>query len=82
MMSVTDRIVVYILVNTQVGKEDEILAKIRGMDYVTEAYIVYGEFDIIAKLELPQLEMLDAVVSKIRGIEGVTKTSTLITASR
>ena len=81
-MSVTDRIVVYILVNTQVGKEDEILAKIRGMVYVTEAYIVYGEFDIIAKLELPQLEMLDAVVSKIRSIEGVTKTSTLITASR
>jgi len=82
LMSVTDHIVVYILVNTHVGKEDEILAKIRAMDYVTEAYIVYGEFDIIAKLELPQLEMLDSVVSQIRSIEGVTKTSTLITASR
>ncbi len=77
-----ERIVVYILVNTQVGKEDEILAKVRNMENVTEAYIVYGEFDIIAKIVLPQLELLDEMVSTIRKIEGVTKTSTLITANR
>ena len=77
-----ERIVVYILVNTQVGKEDEILHKIRNMENVAEAYIVYGEFDIIAKIILPQLELLDDMVSSIRKIEGVTKTSTLITANR
>lgn len=77
-----ERIVVYILVNTQVGKEDEILAKVRNMENVAEAYIVYGEFDIIAKIVLPQLELLDEMVSTIRKIEGVTKTSTLITANR
>lgn len=77
-----ERIVVYILVNTQVGKEDEILSKVRSMENVAEAYIVYGEFDIIAKIVLPQLELLDEIVSTIRKIEGVTKTSTLITANR
>ncbi|AKG38789.1 MAG: Lrp/AsnC ligand binding domain-containing protein [Infirmifilum sp.] len=78
----SEKITVYILVNTQVGKEDEVLKAIRSMEFVEEAYVVYGEFDIIAKLKLPALELLEQAVSNIRKMGGVTKTSTLITSSR
>ncbi|QOJ79479.1 Lrp/AsnC family transcriptional regulator [Infirmifilum lucidum] len=78
----SEKITVYILVNTQVGKEDEVLKSIRGMGFVEEAHIVYGEYDIIAKLSIPALELLDQTVTNIRKMPGVTKTSTLITSSR
>lgn len=78
----SEKITVYILVNTQVGKEDEVLKAVRSMEFVEEAYVVYGEYDIIAKLNLPALELLEKSVSSIRKMNGVTKTSTLITSSR
>jgi len=78
----SERIKVFVLVNTQVGKEDEVLKALRGLEYVEEAYIIYGEYDVIAKLEVPALELLDKVVTNIRSMPGVTRTSTLIAASR
>jgi len=78
----SEKITVYILVNTQVGREDEVLKAIRNMSFVEEAHIVYGEYDIIVKLNLPALELLDQAVTSIRKMDGVTKTSTLITSSR
>lgn len=81
-MTSVDRVVVFLLVNVQVGKEDEVLKAIRGMEFVDEAYIVYGEYDIIVKLSLPGLELLDKTITAIRKMSGVTKTSTLITSSR
>ncbi|MCC6039905.1 MAG: Lrp/AsnC ligand binding domain-containing protein [Thermofilum sp.] len=78
----SERIKVFVLVNTQVGKEDEVLKALRGLEYVEEAYIIYGEYDVIAKLEVPALELLDKVVTNIRNMPGVTRTSTLIASSR
>ncbi|AGT35515.1 MAG: Lrp/AsnC ligand binding domain-containing protein [Thermofilum sp.] len=77
-----DKITVFLLVNVGVGYEDEVLKTIRKMEFVEEAYIVYGEYDILVKITLPALELLDKVVSNIRKLSGVTRTSTLITSSR
>jgi len=77
-----DKIIVFLLVNVGVGYEDEVLKSVRKMEFVEEAYIVYGEYDILVKTSLPALELLDKVVSSIRKLSGVTRTSTLITSSR
>lgn len=71
-------IVAYLLIVAEVGKEYDIANRIRGMEGVTEARIVYGEFDIVARLEVPDLSVLDGIVTKMRGIPGIIKTSTLI----
>ncbi|MEM2227006.1 MAG: Lrp/AsnC ligand binding domain-containing protein [Candidatus Bathyarchaeia archaeon] len=68
----------YLLIVAEVGKEYDIANRIRGMEGVTEARIVYGEFDIVARLEVPDLSVLDGIVTKMRGIPGIIKTSTLI----
>uniref|UniRef100_A0A7C1P2E0 Lrp/AsnC family transcriptional regulator n=1 Tax=Thermofilum pendens TaxID=2269 RepID=A0A7C1P2E0_THEPE len=78
----SEGIKVFVLVNTQVGREDEVLRALRGLEYVREAYIIYGEYDVIAKLEVPALELLDKVITSIRNMPGVTRTSTLIASSR
>ncbi|MEM3439624.1 MAG: Lrp/AsnC ligand binding domain-containing protein [Candidatus Bathyarchaeia archaeon] len=68
----------YLLIVAEVGREYDIANRIRGMEGVTEARIVYGEFDIVARLEVPDLSVLDGIVTRMRGIPGIIKTSTLI----
>ena len=73
-------IVAYILVNVEVGMEGEVRDKIvdKFNKAVTEARIVYGEYDIVVRVEVDSMRALEAVVSGIRAIEGVRRTVTLI----
>jgi DNA-binding Lrp family transcriptional regulator len=48
---------------------------------VTEVHPIYGDWDIIVKVEVPSLAELTALVQTMRGITGVIKTSTLIALS-
>ncbi|MEM1873787.1 MAG: Lrp/AsnC ligand binding domain-containing protein [Acidilobaceae archaeon] len=74
------RIVAYILVNVLAGTEedvrDEILSRFGGK--VTEARITYGEFDIVVRVEVENMRILEAIVSGIRSISGVERTVTLV----
>ncbi len=73
-------VVVYVLMVTDIGKELEVrngLEKIKG---ITEARTVYGEFDVVSRLETPSLKELDEIVTEIRKINGIIRTVTLISA--
>ncbi|MCX8175857.1 MAG: Lrp/AsnC ligand binding domain-containing protein [Candidatus Bathyarchaeota archaeon] len=73
-------VVIYVLIVCEIGKESEIrgeLEKIRG---VTEARTVYGEYDVVARLETQSLRELDEIVTNIRKIPGIVRTITLISA--
>ena len=69
---------VYVLMNTEPGQMESVLKEIKEIDGVIEAYMVYGVFDICAKVsaELPQ--DLKAIVQKIRGKDNVLTTLTLM----
>ncbi|UXD21902.1 AsnC family transcriptional regulator [Ignicoccus pacificus DSM 13166] len=71
--------VAIILINTDIGKEVEVFEKLKKIKEVREAYITYGTFDIVAKLEAPSLHQLNDVITKeIRNMNGVRSTLTLI----
>ncbi|MDK6027819.1 Lrp/AsnC ligand binding domain-containing protein [Ignisphaera sp. 4213-co] len=71
-----------ILINTDVGAEDEVLAEIKNVEGVKEAFIVYGIYDLYAKIEADTIEKLkDIVSSKIRKIPKVRSTITMIIVS-
>ncbi len=73
-------VVIYVLVVSEIGKESEVkeaLDKIKG---VTEARTVYGEYDVVARLETPTLKELDDIVTSMRKIQGIIRTVTLISA--
>jgi DNA-binding Lrp family transcriptional regulator len=54
----------------------EEIAKIKG---VTKVYAVFGRYDLIALLEASTLEELSATITdKIRAIEGVQTTESLV----
>ncbi|MEM3517073.1 MAG: Lrp/AsnC ligand binding domain-containing protein [Candidatus Bathyarchaeia archaeon] len=72
--------VVYMLINTQAGKEREVVKEAKKFPGITEAKVVYGEYDVVIRIELNDFSILSETVTLIRKISGITKTVTLISA--
>ncbi|MFX1252999.1 MAG: Lrp/AsnC family transcriptional regulator [Promethearchaeota archaeon] len=69
----------FVLVNAEIGAEDSVLKDLTNTDGVVEAYIVYGVYDIICKIEKDTMEVLkDVITSKIRALDNVRSTLTMI----
>jgi len=67
------------MMNAEVGSEQEVLKKLKKIAEVKEAYLVYGVYDIVAKVEAETMKKLrEVIASKIRGIDGVRSTLTMI----
>lgn len=74
--------VAFVLINTETGLEEDVLEKLKKIKNVREASIVYGVYDIVVKVEARDLEELREIVSsRIRRVEGVKSTVTLIVIS-
>lgn len=69
----------YILINVETGSEREILEVLEQISEVKEAHSVYGEYDIIARLEADTMEEIKNAISwRVRRHEKVRSTSTMI----
>lgn len=68
------------MVNVAPGREKNFYSEVRKLKYVREVYHVFGEFDFVVIIEAPSLSELNKTVDAVRGIEGVTKTQTVVGA--
>ena len=69
----------HVLINCNPGFEKNIVSELEKFDSIHEARAVYGAFDIIAKLESPNLqELKENVVEDIRKLKNVISTLTLM----
>jgi DNA-binding Lrp family transcriptional regulator len=69
----------FVLINTEVGGENEVLKALIGVEGVEEAYIVYGVYDVVAKVRAPDIESLKTIVTtNIRKLPKVKSTLTMI----
>ena len=63
------------------GYERTIVRDLKNIPEVEDVDELYGQWDIITKASVARIEDLDALLSdKMRKIEGVTLTSTMIVA--
>jgi len=70
------------LITTATGKEGLVLEQLRKIQGLSEVHQLFGQFDMIVKMETRDYNILcDEVLGKIRTITGVTSTRTLICAS-
>lgn len=74
------KIVAYVILVVEAGTEYNVLRKLLEMNTISEAHIVYGEYDIIARLEVSDPADLEKSVMQIRRIPGVERSITLISA--
>ncbi len=69
----------FVLINVEIGAEDEVLGELRLIPEVREAHLVYGVYDIIAIVETPTMqELKDAISFKVRRLDKVHSTLTMI----
>ena len=69
--------VAFVFIRALSGKEKSVLEKVRKIGNVTESFLLYGDYDIMAKVETENKEHLQAIVMKqIRGIKGIEDTCT------
>ncbi len=68
----------YILINTEIGDEEKVYHALKETDGVLEVHIVYGVYDIVAKLQAEDTDGLRGIVEKIRKKAGLRSTLTLI----
>jgi len=68
----------YVLIIAAPAHEHEVYNKLSKIPETIELLPLFGEYDLIAKIEAEDFEKLgEVVVSKIRSIEGVIDTKTL-----
>lgn len=74
-------VISYTLARVQPSKDLLVYNKIKELPEVKEVITTYGEYDIIIKVEVKSLDDLDMFVfGKLRTVEGVEATTTLIHA--
>jgi len=69
----------YVLVNCDLGSEEEIIEELKHLDAVKEVHGTFGAYDIIAKVEHQEREKLrETITWNIRKLEHVRSTLTLM----
>lgn len=73
----------FVLISLSQCDEKQVLDELKELEEIKNAYILFGEWDILAEVELEDAEQLGAfVMEKIRSREDVKLTSSLIVAGR
>ncbi len=68
----------YVLINVEPGKEHEVYLAVKDMDHVVDATLLFGDHDLIVKLEAESLATIaKSVVEAIRQVPGIIDTKTL-----
>ena len=71
--------IAFVLINTETGSEQEVLDELRKIDAVKESYLVYGVYDIVAKVGADTMDKLKEIVTwNVRRLDKVRSTLTMI----
>ncbi|WP_457557049.1 Lrp/AsnC ligand binding domain-containing protein [Candidatus Harpocratesius sp.] len=80
-MSRDDKVVAFILLVTDSSATQQIFQDVKKIDKVKEVHMIYGDYDLIIKVELSNLQEMTAFMMQLRKDFAIKKSSTLITLS-
>jgi DNA-binding Lrp family transcriptional regulator len=67
----------YVMMNTIPDKMEAVLKEVKKIDGIEDAFMLYGVYDIIAKVKVKTTEELKVTILNIRKLRNVTSTLTL-----
>ena len=71
-----------VLISTIPGQEQQVVAELKEMGEVSEAMVLFGEYDVYCKVVVDDFSRLsDLILGSIRTLEGVVETTTLTAAT-
>ncbi len=69
----------FVMINAEIGEEEKVMKYLKENLKVDEAYVVYGVYDLVAKVSSETMkELKDMVINEIRQAEGVRSTLTMV----
>lgn len=68
----------FILIEAQVGKTSNVVEAVQKLEGVKSADSVAGPYDVVATVEVAEVEAVGNVVRQVHSVAGVHKTTTLI----
>lgn len=69
----------FLLVNVEIDSENEVLEVMKRIEGVEEAYMVYGVYDIVAKIKADTTARLkDIILWRVRKLNKVRSTTTMM----
>jgi DNA-binding Lrp family transcriptional regulator len=68
----------FVMLHVDLGCERDVLRELREMEGVVEAYVVDGVYDVVVVLEAEGLDDLRNLISKVRSVDNVQSTLTMI----
>ncbi len=76
-------VVSYTLARVVPAQDKAVFRELNALDVVKEVVLAYGIFDVMITIETENIDELDHIVfNKIRKIEGIVSTTTLISAEK
>ena len=70
--------IAFVLVQSTIGHEMEVLNDLLKLDYVKEAKGTFGYYDILEKIEAPSENEIEKIITKkVRKVKNVNTTTTL-----
>ena len=71
----------FVLITTSAGFEHEIRAALDEIELVTDRWMLFGEYDLIARIQADdEAALTRCIVEEVRTIKGIKDTKTLIGA--
>ena len=67
----------FILLNCDLGSEEYIVDELKQMQNVSNAYLTFGAYDVIAEIQTEDQEGFEKVIATIRRLSRVVSTMTL-----
>ena len=71
--------IAFVLINTEIGGENAVLSALAKIEAVGEVYLVYGVYDVVAKIKAETMDKLKEIVTwQVRRLDKVRSTLTMI----
>jgi DNA-binding Lrp family transcriptional regulator len=71
-------VIAFVLITTIPSMEHEVYRDLQEVDEIVELHPIFGEYDLLAKIEVPDVdELSDVMLKKIRRISGILNTKTM-----
>ena len=71
----------FVLITTMPGEEERVRNALDGIEHVTDRWMLFGEFDLLARVQADdEFPLTRCIVEEIRPLEGIQDTKTMIGA--
>lgn len=72
---------IFVQMRSEISKNRDVIKKLLAMDSIVELYQVLGEYNLLAKIVVSDLESAEALINKVGLVDGIIDVKTLVVMS-